>query len=227
MRLLFSFVLPVAMSMSVSLPASAAAPAWPDTPVMRVEALALLQTLNAELLSHDSATLTLDRWCAAHHLAEGEEIVAERVKGEDKPASEEVRRLLKVAADTALAYRHVRLKCGAHVLSEADNWYVPALLTPEMNQTLETTDTAFGRVVQPLQFQRHTVSAELLWQPLPPGWEVGGATPAATSAHLEIPEQLLRHHAYLATPSGTPFSVVVETYTRAVLGFVPRDVTAP
>ena len=30
--------------------------------VLRVEALALLQTLNAELLSHDSATLTLERW---------------------------------------------------------------------------------------------------------------------------------------------------------------------
>jgi len=31
---------------------------WPGTFVARVEALALLQTLNAGLLSHDSATLT-------------------------------------------------------------------------------------------------------------------------------------------------------------------------
>ena len=30
------------------------------------EAIAVLQSLNAELLSHDSATLTLDRWCDAH-----------------------------------------------------------------------------------------------------------------------------------------------------------------
>ncbi|MBT9370214.1 hypothetical protein [Rhizobium sp. CSW-27] len=224
--MLISSILPAAISMSFSLPASAAAPAWPDTPVMRVEALALLQTLNAELLSHDSATLTLDRWCAVHHLAEGEKIVAERVKGADKPASEEVRRLLKVSAQTPLAYRHVRLKCGAHVLSEADNWYVPALLTPQMNRMLETTDTAFGRVVQPLQFQRHTVSAELLWQPLPPGWETDAAIPADTSASLVVPEALLRHHAYLATPSGTPFSVVVETYMKGVLGFAARDVTA-
>ncbi|SIQ78016.1 hypothetical protein SAMN05880590_107145 [Rhizobium sp. RU35A] len=226
MRMLFSSVLPFAISMSLSLPASAAAPVWPDTPVMRLEALALLQTLNAELLSHDSATLTLDRWCAAHHLADGEKIVAERIKGEDKPASEEVRHLLNVSGDTPLAYRHVRLKCGSVVLSEADNWYIPALLTPEMNRTLETTDTAFGRVVQPLHFQRHTVSADLLWQPLPAGWETGAAAQAATSGGLDMPDYLLRHHAYLATPSGTPFSVVVETYTKSILGFAPRDVTA-
>ena len=43
---------------------------WPDTPIARIEALALVETLNADLLSHDSATLTLDRWCADHRLAE-------------------------------------------------------------------------------------------------------------------------------------------------------------
>ena len=42
------------------------AQSWPDTPATRLEALALLQTLNADLLSNDSATLTLDRWCEAH-----------------------------------------------------------------------------------------------------------------------------------------------------------------
>jgi hypothetical protein len=31
--------------------------------------MAPLQSLNAELLSHDSATLTLDRWCASYQLA--------------------------------------------------------------------------------------------------------------------------------------------------------------
>jgi hypothetical protein len=43
-------------------------PPWQDRFTVRLEALALLQTLNADLLSHDSATLTLDRWCAAHRL---------------------------------------------------------------------------------------------------------------------------------------------------------------
>ena len=37
--------------------------------MVRIEVLGLLQALNGELLSHDSATLTLDRWCASHGLA--------------------------------------------------------------------------------------------------------------------------------------------------------------
>ena len=36
-----------------------------------------------------------------------------------------------IGPDEPVAYRHVRLRCGDHVLSEADNWYVPSRLTPE------------------------------------------------------------------------------------------------
>ena len=51
--------------------ASAAEPApWPDSFAGRLEALALIETLNADLLAHDSATLTLERWCADHRLAD-------------------------------------------------------------------------------------------------------------------------------------------------------------
>ena len=53
-----------------TVPASVAGPApWPDSFVGRLEALALIETLNADLLAHDSATLTLERWCADHRLA--------------------------------------------------------------------------------------------------------------------------------------------------------------
>ncbi len=41
-----------------ALPGPAAVP-WRDSFTSRLEALALLQSLNADLLSHDSATLTL------------------------------------------------------------------------------------------------------------------------------------------------------------------------
>ncbi len=153
--------------------------AWPDSAVSRLAALALLESLDADLLSHDSATLTLERWCDAHRLAAPPTIRAERVLGVDKPPGEEQRRLLGVGASEPLRYRRVRLACGAHVLSEADNWYVPARLTPEMNQVLDTSDVAFGRAVQALAFQRRTLSAELLWHPLPEGWEMAGIPAAA------------------------------------------------
>ena len=66
----------------VSLP-----PANADNYLARGELLALLQTLNADLLSHDSATLTLERWCADHRLAEPPRIVARRVRDAPKPTT--------------------------------------------------------------------------------------------------------------------------------------------
>ena len=192
---------------------------WRDNFTTRLEALALLQSLNADLLSHDSATLTLDRWCGAHQLAEPAKIVAERVRDVEKPATAEQRELLGVSATEPLRYRRVRLKCGARVLSEADNWYVPARLTANMNQALDTSDVAFGRAVQALQFRRRTLSAELLWSPLPQGWEMSAVASSKEAKLLEVPAYLIQHKAVLALPDGTPFSEVVETYTSEVLGF--------
>ncbi len=196
-----------------------AAEPWPDTRLARTEALALLQTLNAELLSHDSATLTLDQWCADHRLADVPKIVAEHVAGPDKEANAEQRKLLEVSETEPLRHRRVRLKCGEHVLSEADNWYVPGRLTPEMNRQLDSSDISFGRAVQSLNFRRHTLSAKLLWQPLPPGWEMAPPVTDKRVTSLDIPPYVLQHSAVLTMPDGTPFSLVVETYTGAVLDF--------
>jgi chorismate-pyruvate lyase len=191
--------------------------ARPNGYVKRLEAALLLQTLNADLLSHDSATATLERWCTVHQLATPARITAERVREAQKPATEAQRQRLGLAPADELRYRRVRLLCGTVVLSEADNWYVPGRLTPEMNRQLDTTDTPFGRVVQPLHFQRHTISSEVLWQVLPEGWEMKPASDTAAAQTLCSPPQVLRHRALLTLPDGTPVSEVVETYTRDVL----------
>ncbi|WCM26742.1 hypothetical protein NDN01_22530 [Sphingomonas sp. QA11] len=198
-------------------------PAWPDTLLARAGALALLQSLNAELLSHDSATLTLDGWCARRRLAPtGSRVAAERVAGQGKPATPDLRAALQVGAEEPIRYRHVRLRCGDHVLSEADNWYVPSRLTPEMNAVLDTTDTAFGRAVQALHFRRQTISATLLWSPLPDGWDVMPKERKKTVGRkLAIPAAVIEHRAVLRLPDGTPFSQVVETYRGDVLGAPP------
>ncbi|MCZ7448338.1 hypothetical protein [Rhizobium rhizogenes] len=196
---------------------------WPDTPASRVEALAILQTLNANLLSNASATLTLDRWCAAHKLApKGTKIVAQRVHGQDKPADDQIRKLLTVGPNEPIAYRRVRLACGDRILSEADNWYVPAKLTAEMNQVLNSSDIAFGRAVLALNFTRTNLSATLLWSPLSDGWDMGGLI-APGEGSLTLPPFLLEHRAVLKLPDGTPFSTLVESYTSKVLDFpAPR-----
>jgi chorismate-pyruvate lyase len=193
--------------------------AWPDTFLARVEALAVLETLNAELLSHDSATLTLERWCAEHRLAAPAQVVAMRVSGIDKAPSSDQRRELNVSDSEPVRYRRVRLLCGTAVLSEADNWYVPSRLTAAMNEQLETTDAPFGKVVQALRFRRHTLAAQLLWQPLPAGWEMAEARMPDGKGNLAIPSQVLQHRALLMLADGTPVSEVLETYTGMVLGF--------
>jgi chorismate-pyruvate lyase len=213
-----ALVLLVLLASNVAI-ADGIAALWRDDFTARVEALALLQSLNAELLSHDSATLTLDRWCGSHKLATPATIVAERVRNVDQQPTAEQRELLKVSASEPVRYRRVHLKCGERVLSEADNWYVPARLTKEMNQALENSDIAFGRAVQALDFQRRTLAAELLWRPLPEGWEMNPGFHGQPAPALQIPHEVLQHRAILTLPDGTPFSMVVETYTAEVLGF--------
>jgi chorismate-pyruvate lyase len=185
--------------------------------VTRLKAALLLETLNAELLSHASASSTLERWCATYSLAAPAKIVAARVADVDKAPTDEQRRELRVAQADAVHYRRVRLQCGRLVLSEADNWYVPGRLTPEMNKLLDTSDTPFGRVVKSLAFRRHTISAKVLSPLLPPGWEAMPPARIEDMGEPCLPARLLEHRALLTLPDGTPFSEVVETYTGNVL----------
>ena len=205
---------------------AAEAPAWPDTPLARLEALALIQTLNAEILSSNSATLTLEHWCREHALADPAVILAHRTEQGSEAASEgasaAVRADLEVSARQSVHYRRVELTCGEQVLSVAENWYVPARLTAEMNRLLERTQTPFGKVVQPLRPHRETKAADLLWSPLPDGWERGAHAPAAADASpqpLDFPMALFEHRAILYTPAHQPLAEVHEVYQRGILAF--------
>jgi len=151
------------------------------------------------------------------------QIAAHRVDvGEaDVPLPDAGRRLLLGADcdDTAVGtykHRRVRLACGDHVLSEADNWYLPECLTPDQNRQLEETDTPFGVVVRVLGFRRRTLSSRLSTSPSGTcghasiGAELPTATPAA---------HVLQHTAVLSTAQGRPFSYLVERYTGEALSF--------
>jgi len=213
----------VATTVAACAPAFAQeSPAWPDTYVARLEALALVQTLNAEVLASRSATLTLEGWCRDHQLAAEPKIVAEVVRGVAKTATAEQRHRLQVTPQAEVKYRRVQLRCGDRVLSEADNWYVPDRLTAAMNRLLDTTGTPFGRVVQPLEPYRRTFDVKLLWSPLPDGWERGSiAASPGTAGVLTIPEALFEHRAILYTREHQPFSEVDEVYQRQLLAFPP------
>ncbi|MCJ2069544.1 hypothetical protein MKK75_12205 [Methylobacterium sp. J-030] len=176
--------------------AVAEAPAIIDGPG---KSQALVAALRARILAADSATLALEGWCAEHRLAADPHLVAERLPGPDKPLTPAQRARLAIGSEEPVRYRRVRLVCGDHVMSEADNWYVPARLTPEMNAALDGTRTPFGRVVRPLAPVRRTV-------------EVRAGTSGAAPA-----DRLFEVDAVLWTGAGQPFCEVVETYLGTAL----------
>lgn len=194
---------------------------WRDTFESRVAILALLQSLNGEILASSSATRTLEAWCGEHRMADDPKIVARRVAGDRKEPSAEQLQRLGVREASEVQYRRVELRCGAHVLSEADNWYVPSRLTPEMNALLTTTETPFGKVVQPLHPYRRTIAVTMLWSPLPRGWEQQSRSRFRWHGRrmLAIPKEVFQHRAVLYTADHLPFSEVVETYQSELLAF--------
>ncbi len=149
--------------------------------------------LRADLLASTSATQVLTNYCTTLHLASPPVIRALR---DDLvlPAPPEVRALLGAGPNDAVRHRRVRLACGAHVLSNADNWYLPARLTPEMNRLLDETQTPFGTAVRGLDFHRRTLEA---------------AAPDG--------DAILRIKAVLLTKDEKPFSVVIENYSPELI----------
>ena len=181
---------------------NAPAPVWAQAPaVAEARDQALIAALQSRILAAHSATFALESWCADHKLAADPRLVAERLPVPDKPLTAAQRARLAIGPDEPVRYRRVRLACGGRVLSEADNWYVPARLTPEMNATLDGTRTPFGRVVRPLAPVRSTVEVR---SPRP------GAEPGPTDPLFEV-------DAVLSTGAGQPFCEVVETYLGSAL----------
>lgn len=189
--------IPAAQAQSPATQTTASAPAVETTD----QAIA---ALSGRLERAPSATAVLEAWCAERGMAAEPRLVAEKVAGIVKPIDEVRRARLGIGPDEPVAYRRVRLACGSHVLSEADNWYVPGRLTPEMNAMLAATDTPFGRVVKPLSPSRRNLEIRRLW-----------TGPASRTASPEEP--LFSVTAILSTGAGVPFCEVVETYKGAVL----------
>ena len=176
--------------------AQAPATAWPDTFVSRLEALALIQTLNADILASRSATQSLEKWCRDHQLAETPAIVARALRGGEQPPSAAQRQRLQIGEEDEVKYRRVQLLCGGRLLSQAENWYVPGRLSAEAPRLLDTTTTPFGTVVRSLEPYRRTFDVTLLWKPLPTDWAIRPATRTAGGA-LAIPDALFEHRAVL------------------------------
>jgi chorismate-pyruvate lyase len=110
------------------------------------------------LLKSPSATAVLQARCDRISSARIR-ITAEQLRDAGAPPALDVHRLLDLPAADPVVLRHVRLHCGTMVLSEAWNWYAPERLTPMMNETLERTETPFGRAVAATHFTRTRIAS--------------------------------------------------------------------
>jgi chorismate-pyruvate lyase len=161
-------------------------------------ALALASTtpeqFRAGLIASPSATAILQRQCGTRG-----SIVAVKQPVRPRKVPKRLARALRLAPSEAVTYRRVRLTCDGVAFSEAENWFVPARLPPDMAAQLASGDTPFGRVVQPLRPSRQTLSATARWHK---GY---------------VPERFLRVEAIVSSGAGIPLSAVIETYRRAAL----------
>lgn len=190
----------------------------------------LISQMENRLLAENSATQTLEHWLREHALLGAHETLrAEREAGAHSPCPPDLLAALDLPTTQggqSLRYRKIRLAGHNRIYSEAENWFVPERLTKAMTEALEQTDTPFGRVVSPLRFTRQLIRRETLWSPLPDLWEMQPHPPNSTTGAdpLTLPPHLFRHIALLRTHAGTPFSLVVETYTPQAFAFTPPPV---
>jgi hypothetical protein len=161
--------------------------------------------LQGELASRPSATAVLQARCDARHPSGARRITATLLPPTDTAAATaDIRARLGVGFTEPLRTRHVALACGGEIFSEAFNWYVPSRLTPDMNRTLETTHTPFGRAVASLHFTRETLSSRLL--------------PPQAGVRDDAREPVLENRGLLRRArDGLPIALVIETYRSAAL----------
>ena len=136
-----------------------------------------------------------------------------------KPLPAAERQRLQIGPDEPVIYRRVELACGDHILSRADNWYVPSRLTPVIDKALETSDIPFGTAIKDLHPRRQTFAAFVLWHPLPEAWEMAPAPADHPDAELAIPAVIFEHRAVVISGDGRPISDVHESYSSDILDF--------
>ncbi|WP_326525880.1 hypothetical protein [Sphingomonas sp.] len=152
--------------------------------------LATLDAFIADLIASGTATAVLEAWS-------GGRVHAELV-GSGTPAPADIRTMLGVGDDSPLGHRRVRLMRGDSLLSQADNWFVPDRLAPDMRVALDRSDTPFGAVIAPLQPRRETLACERL-----------------------SGDPILMVRALVRGGNGQPLALVEERYAAAILARKP------
>jgi chorismate-pyruvate lyase len=174
---------------------------------------ALVRELSEHLLHASTATEALHTWCAARSLSAGPITVAKQAPDRPCYPDDDMLDELRLDRHERIGYRRVQLVRGQLVLSEADNWFVPDRLPPEVRELLETRNMPFGTAIAQLQPWRRTYFVR--FAELSAAWEAG----AEESSFVLSPAMtILEHKAVVLDRNRRPLAVVSERYRAALLG---------
>jgi uncharacterized protein YjiS (DUF1127 family) len=191
----------------------------PTTPA---KVAALVRELSDHLLHASTATEALHAWCAARGLSTGPITAVKQDPDQRRYPDDDMLDELRPERHERIAYRCVRLVRGLVLLSEADNWFIPDRLPPEVHDLLEATDVPFGAAVAALQPSRRTYFVR--FAELSTASEAGtGGCPAGLSSSMPI----LEHKAAVLGRNRQPLDVVSERYCAALLGGVEAPSFGP
>jgi chorismate-pyruvate lyase len=176
-------------------------------PALRPQVEDLARELSNRLLAACSATATLCQWCNERGLGWGDISIVRRPCAAGHLAHDWVLDELRPDRGQSVAYRRVCLMRGKAALSEADNWFVPERLTPNINHILDWTDVPFGTAIKSLEPRRRTLFVEFAQTSADPEPDEGDAGPEPASTPC-----IFEHRAVVLRRDGTPIAVVREAY---------------
>ncbi|MBX9925232.1 MAG: hypothetical protein K2Y05_02635, partial [Hyphomicrobiaceae bacterium] len=120
-----------------------------------------VRQLKSFVRAHPTVTAALQRWCDLAGMASGPieaRLMAPVAAGEPPDAVVSALRLPSGPGRTMengqVLLRRVALACGAVVLVEALNWYVPERLPPDICDNLQSTNVPFGRAIEAIGVNR-------------------------------------------------------------------------
>jgi len=175
-----------------------------------------IQELSTCLINGSTATGTLQAWCEEHHLSKGPISIICRHHAPASRIDDDILDQLEARPREPIWYRRVQLVRGSLPLSEAENWFVPQRLPPEIAEVLATTDVPFGQAIAPLKPFRRTLSVRV--PALRPGCS---AEQLSGMCRIErrLPAVVLEHEAVVLGKIGTPLAVVREHYRAELVSF--------
>lgn len=159
----------------------------------------MLSQLNQHLIRSKNAPATLDYWCH-NYLSPDAELTVTAVKEPTPTLPTEVMAQLHSGAITAPKYLKLQYLCAGKVVAVFEHWYLPKMLPHNVAQQMQQHPISFGRELRKLGYYRQSLSNE-------PEWLDAGSLPAI----------VLQQQAVIYRNDKTPFSVVMEHYSRQLL----------